>query len=226
MRILIVEDEQMLSDDIAKYLSTEYRCDCAYNINQAIGKIKNQTYDCILLDLMLPDDNGIEVLKCAKRHQPQAGVIIVSAKGSLNDKVEGLTLGADDYISKPFHLPELSVRIFALMRRKPSVETVLLRHRNLTIDTEAKTVEANNAQLPLTPSEYQLLLIFIKNRHRVLSKYALATHITGDTDFISDDFNFLYSHIKNLKAKLSKVGLGGCIKTLYGLGYKWDDTNS
>ncbi len=226
MKILIVEDEQLLADDICHYLSDQYECDRADSVRQAIDRVRSRYYDCILLDLMLPDGNGLEVLRAAKKRSPETGVIIVSAKGALNDKIEGLTIGADDYISKPFHLPELSVRIFALMRRKPSADIDLLQRGKLTINTADKSVCVGTTPLSLTQSEYRLLLLLVQNSQRVLSKDALAKSLLNDIYTSYCDYNFLYSHIKNLKAKLEKAGLRNCIKTVYGLGYKWNDPES
>lgn len=149
-------------------------------------------------------------------------MIIVSAKYSLGDKVEGLRLGGDDYLPKPFHLPELEMRIFALMRRKNFSATNILQSGNLSIDLLLKQASVGSVTLDLTKSEYELLIFLIENRCRVVSKSALAEHLSGDMADMLDDFNFVYAHIKNLKAKLSDAGLHNCIKTYYGMGYKWD----
>ena len=222
MKLLIIEDEHQLSDSIVSYLNREdYLCEQAFTFSQAMMKVGVYEYDCILLDLMLPDGNGLDILRRIKQCTPQTGVIIVSAKDSLDDKVAGLQIGADDYIAKPFHLPELSMRIFALLRRKNFTATNMLRSGEIVIDLLGKRVTAAGLVLDLTKSEYELLLFLIENRRRVVSKSALAEHLSGDMADMLDDFNFVYAHIKNLKAKLSDAGVSNCIKTYYGIGYKW-----
>ena len=223
MKLLIIEDERMLSRSIAEYLGREdYLCEHAYTSNEALYRIAAYEYDCILLDLMLPDGSGLDILRNIKEESPQTGVIIVSAKDSLEDKVEGLKIGADDYLPKPFHLPELSMRIFALMRRKKFTNDNTLHAGQLTIDLPEHKVTVGNNHIALTKSEYDLLLFLLQNRNRVVSKSAIAEHLSGDMAEMLDDFNFIYAHIKNLKSKLSNAGLTDCIKTLYGTGYKWN----
>lgn len=182
-------------------------------------------YDCILLDLMLPGGNGLDILSLIKQRSPETGVIIISAKDSLDDKVTGLKIGADDYLAKPFHLPELSMRIFALLRRKNFAATNLLQCGAVTIDLLGKKAMVGNTVLDLTKTEHELLLFLIENRRRVVSKSALAEHLSGDMADMLDDFNFVYAHIKNLKAKLADTGVTDCIKTYYGTGYKWTMDN-
>lgn len=222
MKLLIIEDEQQLSDGIVSYLCNEnYLCEQAFTFNDAMMKVGVYEYDCILLDLMLPGGSGLDILRRIKEKAPKTGVIIVSAKDSLNDKVEGLKIGADDYIAKPFHLPELSMRIFALLRRKNFTATNILTNGKMSIDLLCKKVNVGDTMLDLTKTEYELLLFLIENRQRVVSKSALAEHLSGEMADMMDDFNFVYAHIKNLKAKLSKVGITNCIRTYYGIGYKW-----
>lgn len=222
MKLLIIEDERELSDGIVSFLNREeYLCEQAFSFDEAIMKVGIYDYDCILLDLMLPGGSGLDVLKRIKQQSPQTGVIIVSAKDSLDDKVEGLRLGADDYLAKPFHLPELSMRIFALLRRKCFNNNNLLQNGAISIDLLSKTVTVEGTMLDLTKTEYELLLFLIENRRRVVSKSALAEHLSGDIADMMDDFNFVYAHIKNLKAKLANAGVTDCIKTYYGTGYKW-----
>lgn len=222
MKLLIIEDEHALSDSIVSYLAREeYLCEQAFTCAEAMEKVTLYTYDCVLLDLMLPGGNGLDVLRQLKQQSPQTGVIIVSAKDSLDDKVEGLKIGADDYLTKPFHLPELSMRVYALMRRRCADGSNYLQIGRLVIDLEAHTVKVDDRQIDLTKSEYELLLFFIENRDRVVSKGALAEHLSGDMADMLDNFNFVYAHIKNLKAKLAEAGIPHCIKTYYGTGYKW-----
>lgn len=222
MKILIIEDEHELSDSIVSFLGQEdYLCEQAFTYDEAWLKTGVYDYDCILLDLMLPGGSGLDILRHIKQRTPQTGVIIVSAKGSLDDKVEGLRIGADDYMAKPFHLPELSMRIFALMRRRNFTADNTLHTGHLDIDLLGKTVTVGGKTLDLTKSEYDLLLFLIQNRQRVVSKSAIAEHLSGDMADMLDDFNFVYAHVKNLKAKLADAGLTECIRTIYGQGYQW-----
>lgn len=223
MKLLIIEDEKELSDSIVSYLGKEdYLCEQAFTFDEAMMKVGVYEYDCILLDLMLPGGSGLDILRRIKQHKPETGVIIVSAKGSLDDKIEGLKIGADDYIAKPFHLPELSMRIFALLRRKNFTASNILESGGIKIDLLDKKAMAGEKVLDLTKSEYELLLFLIENHKRVVSKSAIAEHLSGDMADMFDDFNFIYAHIKNQKAKLADAGITDCIKTYYGTGYKWN----
>lgn len=223
MKILIVEDERELSDGIVSFLNKEdYLCEQAFTFSEAAQKVGVYEYDCILLDLMLPGGSGLDVLRIIKEEAPQTGVIIVSAKDSVDDKVAGLKMGADDYLAKPFHLPELSMRIFALLRRKCFTNHNIMRSGTLEIDLLAKEVKADGTLLDLTKTEYELLLFLLENKKRVVSKSALAEHLSGDMADMMNDFSFVYAHIKNLKCKLAEAGVVDCIKTYYGTGYKWE----
>lgn len=222
MKVLIIEDEYQLSDSILKYLDKEdYVCEQATTFDEAMMKVTAYDYDCVLLDLMLPGGTGLDILRYIKKNKPETGVIIVSAKDSLDDKIDGLKIGADDYIAKPFHLPELSMRIFALLRRKNFTASNIMQCDKIKIDLLEKTVTIDNNVLDLTKSEYELLLFLIQNHNRVVSKSAIAEHLSGDMADMLDDFNFVYAHIKNLKSKLAASGIPNCIKTYYGTGYKW-----
>lgn len=222
MKILIVEDEHKLSDSIVTYLKSEkYLCEQAFDYNEALEKVRGYDYDCVLLDLMLPGGSGLDILRDIKRRNNPAGVIIVSAKDSLDDKVKGLEIGADDYLPKPFHLAELGMRVYAIIRRKEFGASNTLENNGIKINLLEKSVEANGRPVTLTKSEYDLLLFFIGNRNRVLSKGAIAEHLSGDFADMMDNFDFVYTHIKNLKAKLAQTGMPNCIKNVYGMGYKW-----
>ena len=222
MKILIVEDEHKLSDSIVTYLKSEkYLCEQAFDYNEALEKVRGYDYDCVLLDLMLPGGSGLDILRDIKRRNNPAGVIIVSAKDSLDDKVKGLEIGADDYLPKPFHLAELGMRVYAIIRRKEFGASNTLENNGIKINLLEKSVEANGRPVTLTKSEYDLLLFFIGNRNRVLSKGAIAEHLSGDFADMMDNFDFVYTHIKNLKAKLAQTGMANCIQNVYGMGYKW-----
>lgn len=223
MKILIVEDEHELAQDIVKYLSGQnYVCEVAENYNQATDKIAVYQYDCILLDLMLPDGNGLALLEQLKRENKQDGVIIISAKNSIEDKVKGLQIGADDYLAKPFHHSELSARIHSIIRRKQFDSSNIVQQNEITIDLLGKTVKVNNIDISLTKKEIDLLLFFIGNKNRVISKSALAEHLSGDIADMFDNHDFVYAHVKNLKKKLTEANYGNYIKTIYGTGYKWE----
>ena len=222
MKILIVEDERKLSDSIVSYLRSEkYVCEQAFDYAEALMKLRVYDYDCVLLDLMLPGGNGLDLLRDIKRRDNPAGVIIISAKNSLEDKIKGLEIGADDYLAKPFHLAELSMRVYAIIRRKEFGASNLLKGNGITVNLLEKSVKANGHTVLLTKSEYDLLLLFLSNGDRVMSKGAIAEHLSGDFADMMDNFDFVYTHIKNLKAKLAQAGVPNCIKNVYGMGYKW-----
>ena len=222
MKLLIIEDERTLSQNIANYLSKEdYRCEQAYTFEDAIEKVT--LYDCILLDLMLPGGNGLDILQVIKQKTNPTGIVIVSAKDSLDDKINGIKIGADDYLPKPFHLSELSVRVYSVIRGRHFSGNNLLTTQSITIDLLSKEVKVNGQTIVLTKSEYELLLFFISNRNQVITKSALAEHLSGDMADMLDNQDFIYAHIKNLKAKLAHAGCKNCIKYLYGIGYKWNE---
>lgn len=222
MKILIIEDQRELSDSIVEYLSSEnYLCEQAFNYAVAKTKVSLYDYDCILLDLMLPGGDGLDILRDIRKRRNPVGVIIVSAKDSLDDKVKGLEIGADDYLAKPFHLPELKMRIYAVIRRKEFAANNMLHSNGIDIDLLSKTVGANGKIITLTRMEYELLLFLIGNHDKVVSKGALAEHLSGDMADMLDNHDFVYTHIKNLKAKLANAGITDCIRNVYGTGYKW-----
>lgn len=223
MKILIVEDEKELANDIAEYLSGEsYLCEIAYSYKEASQKIGIYHYDCILLDLMLPGGDGLQLLELLKKQNIQDGVIIISAKNSIEDKVKGLQIGADDYLAKPFHHSELSARIHSVIRRKQFDNSNIITQNEIIIDLLAKTVSVHKYTVNLTKKEYDLLLFFIGNKNRVLSKSALAEHLSGDIADMFDNYDFVYAHVKNLKKKLAEAGCNNYLKTMYGTGYKWE----
>lgn len=223
MKLLIIEDESELAKDIRDFLIKEdYLCEFASTFQEAIGKINLYDYDCILLDLNLPGGDGIQVLKEIKRLNKQDGVIIISAKNSINDKVNGLKLGADDYLAKPFHQSELAARIHSVIRRKQFDNSNVIVQDELIIDTLSKSAKVNNSEMKLTRKEFDLLVFFIGNKNRVLSKEALAEHLSGDIADMFDNHDFVYAHIKNLKKKLKNAGYRKTITTVYGSGYKWE----
>lgn len=223
MKILIVEDEREMAKSIVQYLRQEsYICEVAYTAGEAEEKIMLHDYDCILLDITLPDGNGLKVLEKLKREGKLEGVIIISAKNSIDDRIRGLNLGADDYLPKPFHLAELGARVSAVIRRKRFEGNNAIAVHELTIDLLGKSVSVNGKTIDLTRKEYDLLLFLVSNKNRVVTKNAIAEHLSGDDAEIFDNFDFIYAHIKNLKKKLSEASCPDYIKTVYGLGYKME----
>ena len=224
MKILIVEDEPELAQSMTDYLSGEsYLCEWAAAYGPALDKINQYTYDCILLDLMLPGGDGMRLLEALKAQNRADGVIIISAKDSLTDKIHGLQLGADDYLAKPFHLSELAARVYSVIRRRQFGSANRVQHGKLAIDMPAKTVWVGDREVVLTKKEFDLLLYFIGNKNRVISKSALAEHLSGDFADMLDNHDFVYAHIKNLKRKLAEAGYAHSLKTMYGTGYKWEE---
>jgi len=222
MKILIIEDEAELAKGIAEYLvDASYLCEFASTYDQALDKIQTHQYDCILLDIMLPGGDGMMILEAIRNAGKQDGVIIISAKDALNDKIKGLQIGADDYLTKPFHLSELAARIYSVTRRKQFGNSNIVRQNELEIDLLAKSVSVHAKNLVLTKKEFDLLLYFIGNKNRVISKSTLAEHLSGDFADMLDNHDFVYAHIKNLKRKLLDAGYHGYLKTVYGTGYKW-----
>lgn len=222
MKILIIEDEIELSKSMVTYLHREsYTCDTAVDYNEGMRKIESFEYDCILLDISLPGGSGFQILKALKDNNKLDGVIIISAKDSVEDRIAGLNLGADDYLPKPFHLSELSARIAAVIRRKWFQGSNVLVYNELTIDLLAKTVSVNGKPVDITRKEYDLLLYLASNKNRVISKNAIAENISGDSADLYDNFDFIYAHMKNLKKKLTAAGCDDYIKSVYGMGYKF-----
>jgi DNA-binding response OmpR family regulator len=222
MKILIIEDELELAKSIAEYLSEEkYLCEFAFTFAEAMDKIETFQYDCIVLDIMLPDGNGLKILEELKKQDKEDGVIIVSAKNALDDRIYGLQMGADDYLTKPFHLSELMARIYSIIRRKQFNNSNTIKQNELQIDLLAKTVSINDQPINLTKKEFGLLIYFIGNKNKVISKSTLAEHLSGDFADMLDSHDFVYAHVKNLKKKLYDAGCEHYLKTVYGTGYKW-----
>ncbi|HEV8512975.1 MAG TPA: response regulator transcription factor [Cyclobacteriaceae bacterium] len=221
MKILTVEDEFNLLESIQEYLMKEnYECDGASSLTEGIERISNDRYDCILLDITLPDGNGLKLLdRIAEQIEPPT-VIIISAKNSLDDKIAGLDLGADDYLTKPFHLSELNSRIKAVARRKGNKSQKYLVVGNVSFDLINNQALIDEKSINLTKKEFDILFYLAENRDRVLSKSMLVKHIWGDTIYQEQSFNFLFSHIKNIKNKLRYRNALLSIRTVYGLGYQ------
>jgi len=222
MKILIIEDEEELRESIHAYLKVEGDvCELAIDYLTALEKISLYSYDCILLDLSLPGGDGMKILEEIKKMGKQDGVLIISARNSLDDRLNGLGLGADDYLVKPFHLSELKARIMAIVRRKNFSGYNVMSFQEVIIDLMGKEVKIEGQLLSLTKKEYDLLIYFIANQGKVITKNAIAEHLWGDEMDLSDDFDFIYTHIKNLRKKMIEAGSKDYIKSMYGVGYKF-----
>ncbi|MDG4714586.1 MULTISPECIES: response regulator transcription factor [Winogradskyella] len=223
MKFLIAEDEHDLQQSIATYLERDGNiCEVASDYIEASEKVSIYEYDVIVLDINLLTGSGLDVLKTIKKEKKNAGVIIISANNSLTDKLEGLDLGADDYITKPFHLAELNSRINAVLRRGKYGGSEIMEFNEIKIDTKSRAAYINDKAISLTRKEYDLLVFFISNKGRVLSKEIIAEHLWGDDSDLLDNFDFIYVHINNLRKKLTAEG-AKYIKTAYGSGYKFID---
>ncbi|HUH29325.1 response regulator transcription factor [Gelidibacter sp.] len=219
MKLLIIEDEPEMLENMAQTLEREhYIVETASNYKTARQKIAVYDYDCILLDINLPDGNGLELLKELKLSGKDEGVIIVSAKDSLNDRLEGLNLGADDYLPKPFHMAELHARVKAVLRRRHFDGNPQIHIGNVCIHPESRQVTIDTNDIVLNRKEYDILMYLITNKTRLVTKSALAEHVWGDHIDQSDSFDFIYSQIKNLRKKLEHANIS--IEAVYGVGYK------
>lgn len=224
MKILIVEDEKELLDTVSGYLQKEgFVCEEASTRFAAQDKLVAYEYDLVVLDITLPDGSGLDLLDYLKKDHPETGILIVSAKTSLDDKLKGLDLGADDYITKPFHLAELNSRINAIIRRRNFQGKPIITFNEIEIDAAGRQATVHGNLLDLTKKEYNLLLYFVTNKNRVLTKEAIAEHLWGDNIDMASDFDFIYTHIKNLRRKIQIEGGADYVQTVYGLGYKFTD---
>ncbi len=221
MKILIIEDEIELLIAISNYLIKEnYICELADNFKKAEEKISIYEYDIILLDITLPDGNGLELIKTIKINNINSGLIIISAKNSLDDKISGLDLGADDYMTKPFQLSELNSRIKAVLRRRQFDGNNIMKFNEISIDTDSKTVSVSGQEITFTKKEYDMFMYFLINKNRVLTKEAIAEHLWQDNIDLVDNYDFIYTHLNNIRKKIKTAGGRDYIKTIYGMGYK------
>ena len=222
VNLLVIEDEQELLNNIIAYLSEEGTvCDSCTDLAGASVQLSTEKYDCILLDIGLPDGEGFEILEYLQLHKRNESVIIISARNSLNDRINGLNIGADDYLTKPFHLAELKARIEAVYRRKMSNGSPKLVFNEISIDIQRRNVEVAGSQIILTRKEYDLLIYFIANKGKIISKTAITKHLWGDEINMYDNLDFIYTHIKNLRKKILDATPNDYIKSIYGIGYKF-----
>lgn len=224
MKVLIIEDNHELAGSIQSFLSSEgYICEVGYTCGEAKNKLVSFQYDCILLDIMLPDGNGLELLRFIRDENIQSGVLITSAKNALDDKVNGLESGADDYLTKPFHLSELHARLRAIYRRRQLKGDHVIVFNEIAVNTDTLEAKVNDTLLDLTKKEFDLFLYFLVNKNRVLSRQSIAEHLWGDYTDNLDNFDFVYQHLKNLRKKIAAAGGMDYINTVYGLGYKFTE---
>lgn len=222
MKILLIEDEPELRKSIKQYLHQEgYIVESASDFIKALEKTKVYEYDCILVDITLPNGSGLDIIKQLKQQHSKAGIIIISAKNSSDDKIIGLDIGADDYLAKPFNLAELNSRIKALIRRRNFDGNKAIVVNEIKIIPEERTVKVNDEPIMLTAKEYDLLLFFISNKNRVVSKNSIAEHLWGDDSDQMDNHDFIYVHLRNLRKKLAEKGCTDYIQMIYGIGYNF-----
>ncbi len=222
MKLLVIEDEIVLANNIRDFLIGEgYLCQLVDNFEAGIEKVSLYQYDCVLIDITLPGGSGLQIVERLKQISSSTGIIIISAKNSLNDKMTGLDLGADDYLTKPFHIAELNSRIKSVIRRRNFEGQIDIVFEEIKIILEQKAVYIGEMEIRLTRKEYDLLLFFIMNKMRVLTRESIAEHLYGDDADTADSFDFLYSQVKNLRKKIEDAGGIDYIHTVYGIGYKF-----
>ena len=222
MKILLIEDESTLAQSILSLLLKEgFTADWVAGFKSAIDKIEGENYDCFLIDISLPDGNGLNIVRFLKKNNADSGIIIITARNSVNERIEGLDLGADDYLSKPFHLAELNSRIKAVLRRRKFAGLKTIEIDNLKIIPDNFEVFIDNELIEFTRKEFDLLLFLASNKNRVLTKDSISEHIWSNYNDISYSFDFLYSHVKNIRKKLVEKGCKDYIQSVYGIGYKF-----
>ncbi|WCT10340.1 response regulator transcription factor [Mucilaginibacter jinjuensis] len=222
MKILLIEDEPELLKSIGHYLSqNNFRCDQADNIRLAQAYLEINDYDCIVLDITFPLGSGFDVLKSFDSIGRHCGILIISAKDSLEDKLYGLELGADDYLTKPFHLPELAARLYAIQRRRFFGGNDILKLGELMVNIRDKYAKTQNGVIDLTRKEFDLLMYFISNKEKVVTKQSIVDHLWGEHASMTDNHDLIYVHIKNLRKKLVEKGCPDYISGVYGVGYRF-----
>jgi DNA-binding response OmpR family regulator len=222
MKLLLVEDNLRLAEDMSSFMVTNgFIVEHAASLCESINKTDIYQYDLVIVDIGLPDGNGLDLIKHLKKKDSDTAILIVTAKNSIEDKVYGLDLGADDYITKPFHKSELNARIRSILRRKKFNSSNMLKMNEIKIDIIAAQTYVQEKPVSLTRKEYDLLLYFMYNQNKVLMKENIAEHLWGDDIDQADSFDFIYNHIKNLRKKIIHAGGKDYIKSMYGMGYKF-----
>ncbi|RRB04773.1 response regulator transcription factor [Larkinella rosea] len=224
MKVLVVEDEKGLAESISDYMNKEgYICETAATFREADERIYLYDYDCVIVDLTLPDGNGFQLIETLKKLLATTGVIIISARNALEDKIRGLEIGSDDYLTKPFHLSELNARVKSLIRRRNFGGHTEIRFREIRVNPSSRKVYVNGQLTVISRKEYDLLLYFLSNIDVVLTKVSIAEHLWGDNIDSADSLDMVYSHIKNLRRKLLEKGGSDYVRSVYGIGYKFGE---
>ncbi|KPM30884.1 Two-component system response regulator [Croceitalea dokdonensis DOKDO 023] len=224
MKILVIEDNRELLRDIKGFLEGEGNiCEVAANYSTAQDKVAFFPYDILVVDITLPDGNGLDIIRAVKKENIDAGIIIISAKNALGDKIQGLDIGADDYLAKPFYLAELNARIKAIYRRKVYQGNSEIFFNEIKIKPDSHEVFVNDHLLNLTKKEFDIIHFFVVNKHRLLTKEAIAEHLWGDHIEMVDSFKFIYTHMANLRRKITAATGNDYIKSIYSVGYKFTD---
>lgn len=222
MKILIVEDEKILAESIASHLNMEgFTTEVVFSYDAAVQKIFLYSYDCVIVDINLPDGIGFDLVEALKSVKASSGIIIISARNAVEDKIKSLDLGSDDYLTKPFHLSELNARVKSLLRRRNFGGTNEIVYEEIRINFNSRRVFVGDQEVTLSKKEYDLLMFFISNQEIALTKASMAEHLWGDNIDSTDSFDILYSHIKNLRKKLTEKGCKDYITSIYGIGYKF-----
>ncbi|GAB3931097.1 response regulator transcription factor [Larkinella terrae] len=225
MKVLVVEDEKGLAESISDYMNKEgYICETAATFREADERIYLYDYDCVIVDLTLPDGNGFQLIETLKKLLATTGVIIISARNALEDKIRGLEIGSDDYLTKPFHLSELNARVKSLIRRRNFGGHTEIRFREIRVNPASRKVYVNGQLTIISRKEYDLLLYFLSNIDVVLTKVSIAEHLWGDNIDSADSLDMVYSHIKNLRRKLLEKGGSDYVRSVYGIGYKFGES--
>ena len=229
MKLLVIEDDESLREIMARALRAEgYIVETAATLFSAQDKIAGYNYECILLDIMLPDGSGLQLLRHIKELGKGDRVIIISARDSIDDKVEGLELGADDYLAKPFYMAELLARIRSVLRRGNASVNKVMTAGNISLDVHSRRASIGGNDIPLLKKEFYILLYFLQRPNHIVDKAVLAEAVWGDHVDMADNFSFVYAQVKNLRKKLTEAGATVNIKAVYGFGYKLtesDETN-
>lgn len=222
MKILVVEDEQELLDLMLRYMKREgYLCEHATTFKDGYKKINNHKYDCAVIDLNLPGGDGLTLVEILRKEMPNTATIIISARNTLNDRINGLEVGADDYMTKPFNLSELNARVKAILRRKTNQISNELIFKDLLIDLDERSVVAKGNTIKLTKKEFDILVYLARNKNRVVTKDSIAEYLWGDYMDDTFSYDFIYAHVKNLRKKLVQNDCEDYLQTVYGVGYKF-----
>jgi DNA-binding response OmpR family regulator len=221
MKILVIEDEEELLNSISNYLQEQFQCEYALDFKAAKFRLARESFDCFIIDIGLPGGSGLELVKEIKQQQPESVIIIISARNSTENKVEGLNVGADDYLTKPFDLSELNARINSALRRYRPIENKQLEFNEIKINTDTYQVFVHDREISLTQKEFDLLLYFITNKSRVISKLAIVEHLWGNYQDSNESYDFLYVQIKNLRKKLTSAGSNDYIQNINRVGYRF-----